>query len=459
MKVYFNILIFVAQFILFDCIDDFLLALGNVTVTLKRFSQELNIINFQKDSQFINDLIARYLKDDCVVVINGYKDKEYSQIQVENSAILAFDSFADFKEFNEYVNFGNLTNNSPKKLRFFVLCSNVTFNDIKSLEERDIEMRNSRKGKLIAFYEMSDILQFQYFLVEEKSSIGLFTFVWYTAYACHVPQLIEVNRFDKTNKMWKNSDFVIEKFSNFNGCKLTFTLWPQGYAANYEIKNGVVSLFGYNVNITQGLAKHLNYTYEFNVLFNGIPKSPENVTDDLILLVKTFNAYYEDRIGPSFITSPYVFQANGIAVPPGENYSSYEKLLLPFDFQVWILIIFSFLTAFSTIFVIYLKSKTIQSFVFGSNVRTPSLNVAAIFFGLSQFVSPKRNFARFFMTMFVLYSLVIRTCYQGKIYEFMQKNMSKPHIESIDKMIENNYTFYLMEIIPQLYPDIEVVKR
>lgn len=54
---------------------------------------------------------------------------------------------------------------------------------------------------------------------------------------------------------------------------------------------------------------------------------------------------------------------------------------------------------------------------------------------------PGRNFARFILMVFILFSLVMRTAYQGKQFEFLQKEMKKKNVQTIDELMLRNYTF------------------
>lgn len=148
-----------------------------------------------------------------------------------------------------------------------------------------------------------------------------------------------------------------------------------------------------------------------------------------------------------------------IAVPPGENYSEYEKLRMPFDNYVWALIILTFAFSFATISILYCVSRPARDFVFGCNITTPSLNVAHIFFGIGQHSLPQRNFARFLAMSFILYSLIIRTAWQGKMFEFMKQNITKPEIQSVEEAIGKGFTFYMEENFKEKFPEMEISKR
>jgi hypothetical protein len=121
-------------------------------------------------------------------------------------------------------------------------------------------------------------------------------------------------------------------------------------------------------------------------------------------------------------------------------FSAFEKLILPFDLGTWIWTLVTFATAFLTILIVY-RMKA-ENLVFGDNVTTPSLNVLAAFFGLSQIVMPKRNFARFLVMAFILLSFMIRNLYQGAMCDFLQRDMRGPEqIQSVEDV--NNKDFQL----------------
>lgn len=66
-------------------------------------------------------------------------------------------------------------------------------------------------------------------------------------------------------------------------------------------------------------------------------------------------------------------------------------------------------------------------------------------FGGSQIILPGRNFARFFLVMFLFFSLVMRTAYQAKMYVMMQTDMRHPDLQTIEEMIQQNFTYAKFE--------------
>lgn len=433
-------------------------AVANLTQLLFEQDKKIVIVNFGIELVFLDLLTLHNLKHNLIPYeirssLNGFYGADNGSFKLCESAVLTFDSMASLKDFN--IKF-ELTNKFSKTLVFFVFCVGAIFDDISTLKEPLVSMREKRKGLFVNPNEMQHILQFQYFIVEEEDSIRLVTFVFYSPESCGEPKLLEVNRFDKKKKMWKTSNWLVTKFDNFNGCPLVFGVWFQGNAMDYwAYDNGYVSYDGYNLGLLYDLQRPLNFTVVLNPrVWPELTYLYTNVSVDLLAMEHCYNNYDDKHDVLSFITYPYVFKEHRLAVPPGDNYSGYEKLFLPFDLDTWVLIIATFLAAFITIFLLKFATENVSNFVFGRNVDTPLLNVAAHFFGLSQYVLPRRNFARFLMISFILYSLIIRTAWQGKMFEFMMKNMTKAEIHSVEELIEKNYTFHMHYGFSDWYMDL-----
>lgn len=411
-------------------------ALNYVREQFIKMGEQFTIHNYGCDGNFIDFLIRNSnLEISSFKIINS---NEESLIELSESAVLIFNSVNDLEDFNEKV---KLTNVLPAALRYFVY--------IKS-------------GSLVNLSKLSDtqILQYQYFLINVEGSIKMMTFVWYTPNKCNSVQLIEVNNFDKSLMKWEKPNFTISKFRNFYGCQVVFGVFPDNPAFSYDqMDNGTIYYWGYNYQMIKGLTNILNYTFRLNPFLEdeGIFYF-DNLTVDYLVRIAPIHVFVKNHHG-YFLTQPYVFLNNLIAVPPGEPYTEYEKLLLPFDYDTWIVIACSFLVAFAVIFGINFMKLEVRNFVFGLNVTTPSLNVAAHFFGISQTILPGRNFARFLLTMFIIYTLIIRTAWQGKMFEFMQKNVTKQQVQSIEEMIEKNYTFYMLKGFNEFHHNTDLGQR
>lgn len=160
-----------------------------------------------------------------------------------------------------------------------------------------------------------------------------------------------------------------------------------------------------------------------------------------------------------------------LIIPPGDEYGDLEKFTRPFSSTVWIIVIVILFIACLVAFAAAKRPGTVSNFLVGKNVKTPLYNVFAVFNGVSQNVLPKRNFARFILMCFVIYSLVIRSVYQGAVYQILKSNDRKPPISTIRELIDQKFSFYLYATLaPRLtefefyklrvvYPNIEIHEK
>lgn len=93
-----------------------------------------------------------------------------------------------------------------------------------------------------------------------------------------------------------------------------------------------------------------------------------------------------------------------------------------------------------TIIIINLKLKQLKNFVYGGNVKAPSMNMLSAMFGL-----PSRIFPYFVMMMFLLFCLVDRNVFQGALYIFLQSDGLKKEIQTIEEMAARNFIFYVYD--------------
>lgn len=133
-----------------------------------------------------------------------------------------------------------------------------------------------------------------------------------------------------------------------------------------------------------------------------------------------------------------------LIVPPGQSFTPFEKLFRPFTFTVWIFLLVVFLTATVVITIIKFQPTFVRDFVFGSKNRSPYLNVLNGFVGGSFHILPGRNFARSLLMMFLLFSIVKRTLYQGALFQFLQSDDRKKEIQSIEELVNANFKVYMM---------------
>ncbi|XP_055543352.1 uncharacterized protein LOC129728901 [Wyeomyia smithii] len=134
-----------------------------------------------------------------------------------------------------------------------------------------------------------------------------------------------------------------------------------------------------------------------------------------------------------------------LAVPKGRRYSSLEKLILPFKKKVWYFLAIFVLGAIVVICLVEYKNDDVRNFVYGRNIRSPYLNLLQVLFGITIHLTPSRNFARTLLFLWMIHSMVLRTCYQGSMYRFLQRKSTLPPSQTLNEIDQTGALYYVVE--------------
>jgi hypothetical protein len=277
--------------------------------------------------------------------------------------------------------------------------------------------------------------------VVNDTAVDLVTSFRYSPGNCNGSVYRTINQFSINTMRWKNDTFFPEKYSNFYNCSLRLA-----YSKFLtEFSDPSASFLFWDI-----LAQDLNFSLERVQL----PR-PENDYD-----LRMHFSIQADHEFESYEFSSAIFDDfMTLTVPAGEPYTQLEKMFLMFDKETWICIGVTLGLGWILIQIINFMSIQIQRFVFGRDIRTPSLNLADIFLNGGQNRMPRRNFARFILILFIVWSLIIRTCYQSEMYKNLQSDMRKPRITSIDGLNENNFTLVYLTFNEGLFDEIKSKRK
>lgn len=351
-------------------------------------SDSLNLITNLTQSN-LNASIALHL-------VQSAKSKLWKN-KLSTSSLLVFDSSEVFKETCKNITWQT---NKKRRLQHLVYVRNGT---VKDIEE------NIKDGFMI------DSVGF--LINETVNSIDLVASFMFSAYACRSNQLVTINRFWRKTMKWENSTFYPNKYQNLHGCTLAV------------VRTAARRPAGQILSILATLSKALNFVIQHKTSTALIQLHLNLSAFDLTAELYIFYPQIKGISSVEFLHSVMTF-----AVPPGELYSPLEKMFIMFNVDVWIGIIITLALAIITTQFINALSVKVQDFVYGRNIQTPILNVLSIFLTGAQYKVPGRNFARFLLILFIIWSLIIRTCYQSKLYECLQADMRKPEMKTFDEI-------------------------
>lgn len=150
-----------------------------------------------------------------------------------------------------------------------------------------------------------------------------------------------------------------------------------------------------------------------------------------------------DRAKICSATSTYLTTSVYVASAIGIPYSTYERIAMPFSSGVWLLFLLS-LKISILLFCFYEEMKmrlsehhrtTQRNFALGLDVINSTLGGA-----LSDVTM--RNGSRFGFIIWLFMSFVLRNLYSGLVFSFLQAQVNERPVDTIDRVIEFNYTIY-----------------
>ena len=384
--------------------------------TLETSPGKVDILYFGSDKQKFSKLIDKLLKikSENVLIsvfgyelnINLYTDKWFF---IPHSSVVFFESVEEFKA---YASFLWWKANEKRYDHHLVYVPDLTTSDI-----------------LETFKHGFRIDHVNFLMHETDNSIELVTSFMFTPQACKRLQIKTINRFDLRTLEWESSIFYPNKYENFYGCELIVASYTIEY--NKEYYDLIKIIFEEQLNAK--LTRQFMTTDEqaWNCVGCDLTNQENTILDD----------HYAQGI----LSDPILFKTLCFMIAPGKPYTDLERMFMMFDFELWIAISVTFSIAFTATLMLRFVSRKIRNFVVGRNVQNPTMNLLSIFLTGSQVQAPGRNFARFLLILFIIWSLIIRTCHQSMLFELMQADLRKPTIKTLDELFQSDLTLYIFK--------------
>lgn len=287
---------------------------------------------------------------------------------------------------------------------------------------------------------------------DSNGVVKVVTFLPFGSKSCNQTTPTVIDEFRDGKFANGSKDLFHDKMKNLQGCPIRVAIAnnAEPYVFFKLQANGSKQLVGTEISLIQALSTSLNFNINFTFIGddgylyeNGSAKGPLKVLLDREADLSLSDWYLKNsRLKFFDSTTSYVSDQVIFLVPPGRDLTTFEKLVDAFKLSIWILIISCFVVGFVVIFSLKRQTLGAQNFVFGVNVRHPYFNMFAGFIGSSQKVLPSHNFARFLLMLFLMYSLVMRSVYQGSFYRLTQSNKRQKEVQSIDEMINKDFKIY-----------------
>lgn len=411
---------------------------------LPRFST-VNVIDATdkgpSGSDFINSILTTQ-KTDISVRLDSYKKMQNVKNRKKRNSVIVLEKLDNFPAFNEVLN--------PNIFQFRGYYVFVVIRG-KVEKLRDIFELLWKKNifNVAVIYQGDEIVE-------------VATFLPFSDGICDNTQPKVINTYQEDKFANSVESIFPEKFENLQNCSLVIAAYDEPPAI---IRKSGKELSGFDVEMVNEISKRLNFfpKFEFSegaeawgsVLDNGTSFGALGKlhTGQAQLAVSRFfllpsRLKFADSSNPYF-TLPVVF-----VISPGRRKTNIEKLLQPFDAYVWILLLVTLSISVIVILIISWRYKNHKSFIYGSGVEHPMLNLFAVLIGDSLRKLPGRNFARFILMTFVIFCLVIRSAYQSSLFNFLQTDEHVRAPETIYKLVDMKYELYMNPNIFELSPRV-----
>lgn len=345
------------------------------------------------ESELLVEEVLRIKTDSLTVQLWKIEAENSSTFHLKFPSLLIFESVEFYSKAVAHIKWQN-----TRKVRHhhLVYVSGASANDIQN---------NTSNG--------FDIDNVAFLILDDKKSIKLASSFMFTPQKCRSNQLKTINEFSRKSMKWNNAEFYPEKYQNFYNCSVSFVSHLGEKQNPFQLEH----------EVTKALSKSYNFSINYN-----------NTDYDLIETLLMFSDIRS--LDELEISAPLLCNDMAFFIPPGEPRAQIEKMFLMFDWEVWVAIALTFAISLVTIQVINRMSIRAQNLVFGSNIRAPTLNLFEIFLCGGQYRVPIGSFARFLLMLFLVWSIIIRTCYQSMLYQYLQADMRAREVKTIAELAE-----------------------
>ncbi|XP_070508928.1 uncharacterized protein [Chironomus tepperi] len=413
-------------------------------------------------SWHLHDIVGAFMEikgNKSATTIHYVQNSRYFKPQLDKSALIFFPT--EFLMFEFFKN-PRLINISPVDFKFLLYIDEVP-KDVPIISNYVNDITTPRSHL--------------YFFLNDVNQVQFYTYDHFTSNSCNKPKIQFLNTFNKLNLKWIRPLKYHKKFKNFSNCPLLLSE-VFGQYFHFEYRNSEMLSCAVHtdcLNYTKKLIetekadgtfvemfKMMSKKSNFMPIFSIVSGTDYKFAADFeVPMIKLFAGTILNSIHGDFfatglsINSHYMF-----AVTPTEFYNNYEKLWLPFDDVTWTLLLLTFIVAFIVIFILNFVPKRLKLLFYGGTVHSPALNVIHIFFGISQMKLPDASIPRLILMLFITFCLIFRTCYQSELFEFMTSDMRKPPPNTVEDLIDRNYTIVACNKVQRkMLMDMKVLEK
>lgn len=306
------------------------------------------------------------------------------------------------------------------------------------------------------------------FLVSNSENFSILTFFPFISGRCG--DQLELKTINSYSQKWTSKLFYPEKVHDLNKCEIKIAVNPSVPFTIVKIDNRTNSKIfdGIEVETIKTLSEVFNFLPSFEGPYDVIGAIYSNGSSNGLLalaherkvdvVIGTLSLQIE-RLKYLSGTSFYMSNPTILTMPPTTKISPFKKLIMPFDLITWSLLIFMYTFGILIVTITRFASIAVYEFIVGKKVKNPILNMLIAFVGTTQHFLPRGTFSRFLLGKFLIFCLVMRGLYQGKLFHIMRSDLYEQNANTIDELIEKNFNFYTYESLSRRVQGFKFTER
>lgn len=452
-----------SEIILILCISQFLsfenLEYSSIVQSITSLSLQSNknhdifiVKSINNDSNaFCNELIndiAMNLRSNFKVLVEDSENLKELKKMKRNFIIIIVDSVANFVKLHKKMN-----NKMFQLSGFYVV---LAINEY------------SRISVVHTFALLWKSLIFNVaFIHYDSDNIVLLTFMPFSKERCNSVKPVKINDFNENTKQWESEDFFPPKFRNLQSCAIKVGTYETAPGLMINSNENRLKLYGFEGDLFNDIAKHLNFTMNITVVNYSGGAVYENgsatgliekiINNEFDLIMSLFSANFLRSV---FLTPTlsYFIDKMIVIIPADRMLDSFLKLFYAFQFTLWMILVSIFA---SVILILNLVKYCFPQFnqTALKEIRTPFLSFLITFVGGSEKNLPRKHFPRMLLATFLIFCLVVRSIYQGALFNIMKRDILVNQIKSINDINELKFTFFVMQSIEVKIKDQNMFHR
>lgn len=358
-----------------------------------------------------------------------------------NSNVIIVDSYASFREIFLKINL-----KQEGYQGFFVII-------LTSYENQSDQMQ-AILDDLNSHY----LILVNLIFLETPKEAKIFTFFPFTPTSCGGVHPVLLDTYINGHGFVNNADLLPLKTKQMFQCpiKVAAVNFPP-FVILDEKKKGDRKFSGIDARVLKNLARVMNFSLKVET-FNNTGWGELNADGNSSGIVEkimnqeaniTAGFFFYSEVRQKFMKPSFTYYSTKLVwvVNPGTTISMMQRLYKPFEAEVRYAILGYLIIGFLIIAVVERRSRVVRNFVFGRQVKYPTLQMINILVGGTMNKTPTRNFARTMLALYLFYTLVLRSAYTEALYRFLRNDDRSLEVQTMDDMLERNYTFLVPDVM------------